>query len=67
MLNIDVHKVVNEYVQHNWNVKSMGRRNQLKMTGLSVSGRVERAEQKRLEQQEEARKQRLALLDFMLR
>lgn len=44
----------------------MGRRNQLKMTGLTLDGRVERAENRRLQQEEQARKLRLALASLCL-
>jgi len=46
--------------------ETMGRKNQLKMTGLTVASRVERAAQRRLEKEEAARRMRLNLLKFLV-
>lgn len=45
----------------------MGRKNQVKMTGLTVSGRVERAAKRKFQKEEDIRRRRLAVLEFMLR
>lgn len=47
-------------------IKALGRRNQLKMTGLTFGGRVQRAEKRRLQKEKEAAALRLKMLKLML-